>query len=142
MIGKKPVMFFESQEQVDEYLEYWKGILGLSDWLIKVKLVDKGNITMDNMELSGVNNFLFENREAYIDILNHETGNTIGVTKTCAELTLVHELMHLIINYMIPEQEQYEYNYVNIHEHVKVEQLAKSFIKAKYNLDNKWFYSK
>ena len=86
-----PIMLFNSQEQLEECLDWWQDRLFLHDWTIKATLckekdfVDSGNL--------GENIFVFEHKEALIHILD---ASELPETrfKICHEQILVHELLH------------------------------------------------
>ena len=130
----EPIQEFESIEQAYEYLEEWQDTLYLNDWIIKVKLVEPTEI----QNKAGYIDFCMEKQSAviYIAKLNEDLKNRI--TKIYNEVTLVHELLHLKMNY-VENEDSYEGKMLEIHEHQLLDQLSKGLIMAKYNLEQNWF---
>ena len=135
-----PVTEFKDNEELNAYLRWWIDKLQLKDWVIQAKLVD--NITdEDGTPLSGNIDYIWENNCAFINIKAHDTldKSSVPMSKFCAELSLVHELLHLYIGW-IKAPDTHDGTYYNSSEHKKLEKLAKAFIMAKYNLTFDWFY--
>lgn len=51
----------------------------------------------------------------------------------------MHELLHCKYNILEVENDKYESVYLDVQQHVLLEQMAKSLIMTKYNLDFNWF---
>ena len=140
---KTPIETFKSEEEFTATCEYWKNKLYLTDWIIKFELADdtiKG--TEDNLEgisLLGECTFNFINKQAFIQL-----DNTHGI----AELTLVHELLHLLIPFMrenclLCENIELERNiYKDAFIHQSMEQMAKTLLMVKYPSIDKSFFVK
>lgn len=134
-----PIMQFASQQQLDTSLKEWQERLGLSDWVIKIKLCN----VLDNIYASGYCSSNYISKTASIDILREPNENSgINYKRFCAEETLVHELLHCVIygstiininKCSISEQ------YMDTRIHAELECLAMSFICAKYNITLEWF---
>lgn len=133
-MNNEPILEFESIEQANEYLKEWQDKLFLNDWIIKLNFAEPNEMPNN----AGYNNFCMEKQSSIITIakLTDDTRNRI--LKVCHELTLVHELLHLKLNF-IENANTYEGRYLEIKEHQLLDQLAKSLIMAKYNLDYEWF---
>lgn len=133
---REPIMCFESIDQAKACLSEWKKRLFLEDWIIRVKLVEKDDLELDNV--SGEVDFEYTNKSAVIRIL-YKIDDFIS--KMPHELTLVHELLHLKYNLVHPADggQHIEQVFYDMHEHMLLEQMAKSLIMAKYNLTYDWF---
>lgn len=95
-----PIIEFQTQEQLQSCIEEWKKILFLQDWIIKGILVDPPLIDEScGGELSGHNSFQIVNKCSVIRIVKPDEDNKSRVMKFCAELTLVHELLHCKYNW-------------------------------------------
>lgn len=137
-----PIETFKSKEQFQETCKYWKDKLFLNDWFIKFSLVEASikddSEQFEGKELLGECSFNFINKTAQIQIDN----------KHCiAELTLVHELLHLIPAFisedsLIPENIQEDFNvYREAIVHQSMEQMAKSLILVRYpKIDKDFFF--
>lgn len=142
-MAKTPIETFKSEEEFTSTCEYWKNKLYLTDWIIKFKLTDDViKETADNFEgiqLLGECSFNFINKQALIQV-----DNTHGV----AELTLVHELLHLLIQFMsedclVCENIELERNvYKDALVHQSMEQMAKTLLMVKYPSIDKSFFVK
>lgn len=133
-----PIMEFETEEQLQACIEAWKKVLFLQDWIIKGKLVDE--LYDDNgNELAGNNNFQVANNCSLIQIVRANEDIKSRIVKYCAEVTLVHELLHCKYNWTAKCSDSIEYAYYENMEHSLIEQMAKSLIMVKYNLPFEWF---
>ena len=140
-MAKTPIESFKSDEEFTETCEYWKNKLYLTDWIIKFELADDTiKETEDNLEgisLLGECTFNFINKQAFIQL-----DNTHGI----AELTLVHELLHLLIPFMredclVCENIELERNlYKDAIIHQSMEQMAKTLLMVKYPSIDKSFF--
>ena len=134
-----PIMEFESDQQLQETLEYWKKILFLQDWTIKGRLVDRPLFDCNEVECVGTNDFQVAGRCSMIRIVKPDDDIRSRIVKYCAELTLVHELLHCKYNWTLKSTDSIEYAYYDTLEHGLIEQMAKSLIMAKYSLPFEWF---
>ena len=64
------------------------------------------------------------------------------VVRGIEELTLVHELLHCLLFPIDvnPNEADYQTLYMDLDNHRKIDQLAKSLLMVKYNLDFDYFY--
>lgn len=142
-MAKTPIETFKSEEEFTATCEYWKNKLYLTDWIIKFELADDTiKETDDNLEginLLGECTFNFINKQAFIQL-----DNTHGI----AELTLVHELLHLLIPFMredclVCENIELDRNlYKDAIIHQSMEQMAKTLLMVKYPSIDKSFFVK
>ena len=136
---KTPIMEFESNEHLQSCIEEWKKVLFLQDWTIKGALVDPPFTDDSGEELRGHNSFQVVNRCSFIQIVKPNDDIRNLMVKFCAELTLVHELLHCKYNWTLKDSNSIEYAYYETLEHSLIEQMAKSLIMVKYNLPFEWF---
>jgi hypothetical protein len=136
--NNKPMEEFKTQEELNECLKWWKDKLFLNDWIIKAKLCAPDDFAVDGR--MGENSMVFENKESMIRILEKQYYPNDAIAIYCAEQTLVHELLHCKYNFL-QNKGTYESIYVDVVEHQSLEQMAKSLIMAKYNLDFDYFRS-
>ena len=132
-----PILTFEDEKQLYDCLKEWQDRLFLNDWIIKVSLVDEIR-NADYEELQGNNTFQIDNKACHIRLVKPNEDNTSRIVKFCAEVTLVHELLHCKYNWC-QAPSTYEGIYYDTLEHSLIEQMAKSLIMAKYNLPFEWF---
>ena len=137
--NKTPIMEFESQEQLQACVEEWKKVLFLQDWTIKGALVDPPFLDDEGDELGGHNSLQVVNRCSFIQIVKPNDDIRDRIVKFCAEVTLVHELLHCKYNWTLKNADSIEYAYFETLEHSLIEQMAKSLIMVKYNLPFEWF---
>lgn len=130
-----PIEEFETEEQLQECLEWWQEKLFLTDWIIKAKIVSPDEFT--EPDLAGENLFEIANKASTIMIISKKYYND-KVIKYCAEHILVHELLHCKYNWLM-DNGSYEGKYLDVMEHTLLEQMAKSLIMAKYNLTLDYF---
>lgn len=133
----EPIKKFASKKQFLDYAKWWQNKLLLNNWIIKFELIEK-NIDKDGVPVDGYCQFSVENCEAKIVISNVKTAD--GVATFSAELTIIHELLHLKREYL---QEGYaaggEETLSDVYIHQCQELMAKSLLMTKYNIDYKWF---
>ena len=135
--GRYPIMTFKDDKELNECLKWWIDRLYLHDWIIHGALKD--HVYVDEKEMAGSNTFEHGLMSSCILISTAETGETKDtVSKVCHELTLVHELLHLRLNWLQPPY-SYEGNYTDAMEHQNIEKFARSLIMAKYRLPLEWF---
>lgn len=136
-MSKEPVMQFVNQESALKCLEYWKNKLFLNDWVIKLS-INKAPEDLDLEDVSGEVIMSFGVMSAHIKILDPKYYGD-RIVKYCAEEILVHELLHLKYNFISSSSGSFESTYYDVIEHQKLDQMAKSLIMVKYNLDFDWF---
>lgn len=135
--GKYPVMTFHNDKELNDCLKWWKDRLYLHDWTIHAAL--KEHVYVGDEEVAGSNTFEHILMSSCILISTQQTGETKDtVTKVCHEVTLVHELLHLRLNWLQPPY-NYEGKYTDEMEHQNIEKFARSLIMAKYRLPFDWF---
>jgi hypothetical protein len=137
-----PIEVFKSQEELNECLEWWKHRLYLDGWIIRAKVVDEiEDCNGEDMDdVVGLNTYKYEVSQSYIQILSEASFEQKNpyCEHICMEKTLVHELLHCIYNWL-DGGESYESVYLMAKEHQQIEQMAKSFVMAKYNLNYDYF---
>lgn len=126
---------FNSKEELQECLNWWKEKLFLTDWIIKASVCEPCDFK--NEECCGENEFDMTNKCCVIRILDPKYYGD-RIVKYCAEKVLVHELLHCKYNW-IYNSGSYEGKYVDVMEHGLLEQMAKSLIMAKYDLSLDYF---
>lgn len=124
-----PIIKFKNYEQAMEYLDKWKKILSLQNWIIDIELSNEQ--TESPNWGSSVNWKAI--RIAKITIPTVVDSNKF-VAKYCQELILVHELLHIL---MLPCDSENET--VRAEWHAQLEQMAKGYIMSKYELNFSWF---
>lgn len=131
-----PVMEFSSEEQAQKLLEEWQDRLFLNDWTIVLLVnVSPGEI---GEHLLGKNDLDYEGKNCVIYIVKPHDDLKNQIVKYCAEGILIHELLHCKYNLM-RNNETYESAFLGVHQHMMLEQMAKSLLMAKYNLKFDWF---
>lgn len=141
----KPIEVFASQEELDECLAWWQHRLFLDSWEIRAEVVDR--IEDENGEemedCDGLNQLAFTVSKSYIQLLSADSYDQIKPMcgHICQEKTLVHELLHCIYDWL-DCGESYEAVYLVAKEHQQVENMAKSLIMARYDLDYDYFHRK
>ena len=136
MKTKEPICIIKDKKELIELLKEWQHRLFLDDWIIKVAIVDKEELDED---LAGHNSFIFTNKSAMIKLAKIEEEDNDRIAKCCMEYTLVHELLHCKMNLFSNLNSDYESAYLEAHEHQLLDEMAKSLIMAKYNIDLNWF---
>jgi hypothetical protein len=125
-------MRFENIEQAKECLECWQKILYLTDWIICIKFeeIDEGlcaNITTAHSL-----------KTATIRIQSKED-EELRTMKNCVEHTLIHELLHIILDLSGRRKKSLEEAEFHEANHQRVEMISRSLLMAKYNLSPEWF---
>lgn len=128
-------MEFKKERFANEIMRQWQHRLFLNDWTISIHLLDPTE--MDN-GAAGTNEFQYENKSSIIKIAKLNDDLKARNQKACHEKTLVHELLHLKYN-IVERSSEYESKFLDIHQHMLLEQMAKSLIMAKYNIGIEWF---
>ena len=127
----------EGKKQLEKRLRYWQHVLNLDHWIIEAFLVDKIEAPdREGETVLGINNMSHENCYAQIAIAKSEP----PVGCKFDELTLVHELMHCVIPLFGSEDETYHEAVANVYTERQIELIARSLMKAKYNLEMEDFY--
>lgn len=128
----------EGKTQLEKRLRYWQHVLNLDHWIIEASLVDeiKNPCDEDDRTTLGINMMTHESCYAQIAISKKEP----PVGRKFDELTLVHELMHCVIPLFGSEDEAYHEAVANVYTERQIELIARSLMKAKYNLEMEDFY--
>ena len=137
--NKLPITSFSSEEEFQKCCRYYQHLLFLDDWFIKYKMVDSIETEYDGT-VDGQCSFDYNNKSATIEIVNKSTFYDETNTKLNVECVIIHELLHLKVEY---------WNNSNIFDkscslestlnHQYMEQMAKSILMARYNLDYNYF---
>lgn len=138
MTKSGPIMEFNDNRQLMKCMRYWKKVLFLDHWIIKVALVDREECKAGGEECSGTNHFQISGSSSMIFIATPDDDIRGRIVKYCAEKTLVHELLHCKYNWVSETGTQEGKYYENL-EHSLIEQMSKSLIMAKYGLTASWF---
>lgn len=141
---QRPKMQFADNEELGRYLREWQERLFLNDWIIDAKLVDELYSEEKNIVL-GRNDFCLISRVSNISISRYNPvrdNSPRSLKKYCAEQILVHELLHLVYNFMTLDYSNYIAATFDTLEHQQLDKLADSFIMAKYNLSYDYFINK
>lgn len=133
---QQPIMEFESEAQAQKCLKEWQRRLFLQDWIIKLNINVSPNVIGEGLQ--GKNNFIYPQKTSVISIVKPDEDTKTRIAKHCAECTLIHELLHCKYN-ILENSGTYEGTFLDVHQHMLLEQMAKSLLMAKYNLDNAWF---
>lgn len=136
----KPIEYFKSEEQFKKCCKDWQHKLFLDDWFIKFELTEE-EMQLDDNILDGMCEFNFNNKEAKIKIFNGKYESDDVIMKQVGELTLIHELLHIKLEYLsdvdiIGKESETFHKYIF---HQSIETMAKSLLMAKYNLDYDYF---
>lgn len=140
----KPINVFKSDEEFQKCAKDWQHKLFLDNWFIEFELTTDKLYQETNL-LWGYNSYYFENCSAAITVFNGEKlelddGFGDSFSKNIAELTLVHELLHIKFEYVndpdvIGDISQVHQSLL----HQATEAMAKSLIMTKYNLEYDYF---
>ena len=117
--------------------------LFLHDWAISAHLQDE--VFEDDertVKVAGLNKFQVQHMSSVIFISRNPVEDGVdpedAIVTVCHEKTLVHELLHLRMNWLSAPY-NHEGSYYDALEHQKIEQFARSLILAKYQLPVDWF---
>ena len=136
MKKKEPICIIKDKKQLIKLLKEWQHRLFLDDWIIKVAMVSEDELEED---LAGQTSFVYTTKMAMISLTEPTKDNTGRIAKYCIEQTLVHELLHCKMALMSNTNTTYESGYLYEHEHQLLDDMAKSLVMAKYNIDLNWF---
>lgn len=134
-----PIIEFENDEQLQECLKEWVDILFLGDWTIKAELCAPHE--MPEEDCDGCNHRFNTVKACKISICRKSKDDESCVLRHCEEAALVHELLHCKpwLTHYAENKGTIEGCFVEQHEHVMLDEIAKSLILAKYNLPLSWF---
>lgn len=142
VLAKKPIEVFKSDKQFQEVAKNYQHKLFLDDWFIIFGLTKEPITADDGQILWGYCNFSYENASASIMVFNGDLAEQ-GIdadSKNIAELTLLHELLHLKMEYMTDKDIVGDLPLVaQSLKHRGLESLAKSILMFKYGIDYDYF---
>lgn len=133
---KEPIMKFNNPREAYKCLDYWVEALSLQDWIIELRI----NQPIVELGTKGLNNYIFSTHESLITIYSHDNDNDY-MTKISDEQTLVHELLHLILDLPVEytDNEELASYKLKDYNHYYVDKFSKLLICQKYNLKLSWF---
>lgn len=137
MEEKSLKMYFDTDEEACACMEEWKPILGLSDWIIGVRLCRMDELS--DAEFAGESCAQHVNMCGTIQIRRKEDMPEDSMIKQPHELTLIHELMHFKFVSMDQSPQTIEGAFYEIKQHQLLEEMAKALFMAKYGLNRSWF---
>ena len=139
-MAKKPVEIFKSDQEFQIMAKDYQHKLFLDNWFIIFKLVDSP-IYQDDLQLWGCCSYSFENSSAVITVYNGKDSiDAEYQSKNIAELTLLHELLHLKLEYMTDAENVGNMSPLAISlTHQGLETMAKTIIMFKYNVPYDYF---
>lgn len=130
----KPIEFFKNNEQLKERMEYWKPILGLSDWEIAIKLATREE--MANPHYAGQCNSNHIQKSAVIFLRSDaKEASKDFYFKQYQEQVLIHEMLHCKL--VLFDDNTYEEAITETYHHSFIEDMAKALFFAKYNMSMK-----
>lgn len=138
-VDSSPILEFTSLKQAYECLREWQKRLFLDDWNIKLELTAQED--MPDSEAMGCNQHFPISKACKIYIkIPHKTDEGV-LEKPCHELFLIHELLHCkpTLFHFAENKSEISACYLEGMEHMMLEQMAKSLLMARYNLDFDWF---
>ena len=133
----KPIKQFNNIRELKDCAKWWQKRLFLENWFIKYELVDKQLAKESGELVDGYCQFSAENKEAKIVISTALTEDS--VITFSAELTLIHELLHLKREYLpnsYTEEESESFRDFLLHQ--SQEEMAKTLLLTKYGLEKDW----
>ena len=134
----EPIKQFKSIRELKDCAKWWQKRLFLENWFIKYELVDKRLAKESGEPIDGYCQFSVENKEAKIVISNMPTEE--GIVEFSAELTLVHELLHIKREYLPRSYSEGDVeSFEDILLHQSQEEMAKTLLLTKYDLEKDWF---
>lgn len=134
----EPIKQFKNIRELKECAKWWQKRLFLENWFIAYELVNKQLAKEDGSLIDGYCQFSAENKEAKIVISNMPTEEC--VIEFSAELTLVHELLHLKREYLPKSYNEGESeSFEDLLLHQSQEEMAKALLLTKYGLEKDWF---
>lgn len=127
-----PICEFENQTELDTVLHWWQEKLFLQDWFISAKIVSHNEF--DLADSCGENILTFEQKTSVIHLLDVKDYPKDSPIRYCQEKVLVHELLHCKYNFIQPISDSYAERYLDVIEHQKLEEMAKTLMMVKYNI--------
>lgn len=131
----QPKLFFDTQAEMLDCLNEWKGRLALTDWWIAARICAADDMELD--DCAGESEVQHVNRCGTINIRRKEDLPDDTIIKQPQELTLIHELLHFkFVGFVEENREEAMFE---LQQHQLLEDMAKAMYMAKYNLKWDWF---
>lgn len=142
-MNNTPILEFKNNKEFQKYCKFYQHFLFLDDWFIKFKMVDKIDLPDNNdnyVRIDGQCLFDFNSKSAVISIVNKSLYDEEINSRTVVECVIIHELLHLKVEYWknslsISDNE----DMFGLLNHQYMEQMAKSILMLRYNLDYDYF---
>lgn len=131
----QPKLFFDTQKEMLDCLNEWKGRLALTDWWIAARICAAEDMKLE--DCAGESEVQHINRCGLISIRRKEDLPDDLIIKQPQEMTLIHELLHF--KFVGFEEESREEAMYELRQHQLLEDMAKALYMAKYNLKWDWF---
>lgn len=131
----QPIVEFTGDLQARESLREWQERLYLTDWIISLALIDGTEIPGDQGRIE----MCRTHRSAVIRIARLTDDLRSRIVRPAHEVTLVHELLHII--YDRYHDDTTDGAYAEDAEHTQIEAMARSLIMAKYGLLPQWWHN-
>lgn len=136
----KPIELFKSDRQFQEYAKWWQHKLFLDSWFIVFHLASEDIVDETGERVvSGLCEYDFTNKEASITICNTTENDEGSVLRNISELNLIHELLHLKNEYILAVENPEDRSFHKYIAHQGLEEMAKTLLRVKYNLDCNYF---
>lgn len=132
---KEPKLYFDSEKELFDCLEYWMKRLGLSDWYIAARICSAKDMGLD--DVAGEADVQHCNMCGAISILREKDIPSNTLLKQPHEQTLIHELLHFkFISFEPDDRDNAVYEE---HQHQLIELLSRALFMARYDLSPEWF---
>lgn len=148
----KPIREFKSEEEFQTTAKKLQHKLFLDEWSIVFVKTDKPIKLSNGNFASGLCSYDYCNRAANITILNKNSwsdceeakDDTPITTTNCALLNLIHELLHLRREYIVPsdvlgDEADTLSEFERLEVHVNLEKMAKSIFMLITGVDTDFF---
>lgn len=132
-----PIEHFENIEELKSCASYWIKKLFLEDWTIQILQEPYKSSKLN--ESMGITHINWVDKAALIYIVDTSSIENVEeyTQRICEELILVHELLHLKWECKCTTLENNED--INIIYHSNLEQMAKSLLMVKYDINFNYF---
>ena len=138
----KPIELFKNEKQFQKCCRWWQHKLFLDNWFIIFVMTDqllKESDGVNERLISGMCEYEFNNKEATITICNTKESDDVNFMRNISELTVIHELLHLKNEYLVDLDNPEDKNFHQYIAHQGLEEMAKTLLMTKYNLDYNYF---
>lgn len=132
-----PICVIEDQKELDALLAWWQEKLFLQDWIINASVVSSKEFDLEDS--AGENLMCVEQKMSTIHLLDASEAVKDSPVRFCHEKILVHELLHCLYDLLDPAENSYTEKYLEMMDHARLEQMAKSLMMVKYGLSFDWF---